>query len=338
MAITAKELAKLLNLSEAAISMALNNKPGVSTKTRKKVMEAAKQQGYDFSRINEDNATTTPTNGTVYFINYRKHGAVVSDTPFFSQLSEGIDWGCKKARYYLNVYYLYEGDDIDSHLSQILSQGCKGIILLGTEMKEEDFRPFSKLNIPLVLLDNYFETITKDCVLINNVQGSYQATAYLISKCKAQPGYLHSAYPINNFNERADGFYKAVRANGMSTSKSIVHLLSPSVEGAYADMLALIDQKEETARCYFADNDLIAAGAMKAFRERGFRIPEDIAVIGFDNMPVCTYVEPPLTSINVPKQYMGEMAVQRLVSILGSKEYTPVKIEILTNLVKRKSV
>jgi LacI family transcriptional regulator len=177
-----------------------------------------------------------------------------------------------------------------------------------------------------------------DSVLINNVQGSYQATNYLISKCKAQPGYLHSSYLINNFSERADGFYKAVRANGMPTSKSIVHLLSPSVEGAYADMLALLDQGEETARCYFADNDLIAAGAIRAFRERGYKVPEDMAVIGFDNMPVCTYIEPGLTSINVPKQYMGEMAVQRLVSIIGSKEYTPVKIEILTNLVKRRSV
>ncbi len=338
MAITAKELAKLLNLSEASISMALNKKPGVSTKTRKMVMEAAKQYGYDFTRINEDNAAIPSTNGTIYFIIYRKHGAVVSDTPFFSQLSEGIDLGCKRAKYYLNVYYLYEGDDIDSHLNQIMNQGCKGIVLLGTEMQEEDFRPFSKFSVPLVLLDNYFETITMDSVLINNVQGSYQATNYLIAKCKAQPGYLHSSYIINNFSERADGFYKAVRANGMPTSKSIVHLLSPSVEGAYADMLALLDQGEETARCYFADNDLIAAGAIRAFRERGYKVPEDMAVIGFDNMPVCTYIEPGLTSINVPKQYMGEMAVQRLVSIIGSKEYTPVKIEILTNLVKRKSV
>lgn len=338
MSITAKELAKLLNLSEAAISMALNNKPGVSTKTRKRVMETAKQHGYDFTRINEDNTAVPSTNGTIYFIIYRKHGAVVSDTPFFSQLSEGIDCGCKRAKYYLNVYYLYEGDDIESHLTQILNQGCKGIILLGTEMKEEDFRPFSKLTIPLVLLDNYFETITTDCVLINNVQGSYQAASYLISKCRSQPGYLHSSYLINNFSERADGFYKAVRANGMSTSKSIVHLLSPSVEGAYADMLALLDQGEEIAGCYFADNDLIAAGAIKAFRERGYKIPGDISVIGFDNMPVCTYIEPSLSSINVPKQYMGEMAIQRLVSIIGAKEFTPVKIEILTNLVKRKSV
>jgi LacI family transcriptional regulator len=338
MSITAKNLAKLLNLSEAAISMALNNKPGVSTKTRKRVIEIAKENGYDFTRINEDNTISQILNGTIHFIIYRKHGAIVTDTPFFSQLSEGIERGCKKAKYYLNINYLYEGENIPSQLNEFLRLGCRGIILLGTEMKEEDFRPFSQLSIPLVLLDNYFETTTKDCVLINNSHGSYNATNYLISRCKAQPGYLHSSYMINNFSERAEGFFKAVRDSGLSTSKSIVHLLSPSMEGAYADMIALIDQGDEISRCYFADNDLIAVGAIKAFRERGYSIPDDIAIVGFDNMPICTYIDPSLTTINVPKQYMGEIAIQRLVSIIGSEEFNPIKIVISTNLVKRKSV
>lgn len=338
MAITAKELAKILNLSEAAVSMALNHKPGVSTATRKKVMETARAYGYDFTRINENNAAPQIFNGTVYFIIYRKHGAVVADTPFFSQLSQGIDYGCKKAHYHLNVYYLYEGENIAGQLEEMLRMGCRGIILLGTEMREEDFLPFLTISVPLVLLDAYFEDIKADCVLINNMQGAYQAVNYLISKCKAQPGYLHSSYSINNFNERADGFYKAVRKNGMSTSKSIVHLLSPSMEGAYADMLALLEDGEETARCYFADNDFIAAGAAKALKEKGYRIPNDIAIIGFDNMPLCTYVEPALTTVNVPKRYMGEMAAQRLAVMMESKNTSPVKIEITTDLVKRKSV
>ena len=109
MSITAKELAKQLNLSEAAISMALNNKPGVSTLTRKRVLEAAASAGYDFSRISNTNEAPA-SNGTLYFVIYRKNGAVVpnspvythtehgvlvQDVPFFSQLSEGIDLGCR---------------------------------------------------------------------------------------------------------------------------------------------------------------------------------------------------------------------------------------------------
>lgn len=334
MSITAKELAKLLKLSEAAVSMALNNKPGVSKKTRTRIIEAAGKNGYDFTRINETNTTC----GNIHFVIYKKHGAVVADTPFFAQLTEGIDIGCKRAKYNLNINYIYRGDDTELQLGEILRSGSSGIILLGTEMDKEDFVPFSDIKIPLVLIDTYFESAGRDCILINNVEGAFQATSYIISKKKTQPGYLHSSYPIRNFEERADGFYKAVRMYGMSSSKSVVHKLSPSVEGAYADMLTLLKQGEEPASCYFADNDLIAAGAIKAFREMGYKIPEDVAVIGFDNMPICSYVEPAITTVNVPKQYIGEIAVQRLTDIISSKEFFPVKIEVSTNLAIRKSV
>ena len=149
---------------------------------------------------------------------------------------------------------------------------------------------------------------------------------------------MRSSYSIGNFEERADGFYKSIRQNGMSTSASIVHRVAPSVEGAYSDMRALIAQGEPLASCYFADNDLIAAGAMRAFKEAGYRIPEDIGIIGFDNTAMCEILEPPLTTVHVPKQAMGQLAVERLVSILNAKPSANVKIEITPSLVKRKSL
>ena len=338
MSVTAKELSRMLNLSEAAVSMALNGKPGVSTATRKKVMTLAREQGYDFSRIDGKSSLPQPAQGTVYFIIYRKHGAVVADTPFFSQLAQGIDSGCKKHHYYLNVFYLDESEDPERQLRELIHFDCKGILLLGSEMLENDLLPFLRLKLPLVVLDTYFETIDTDYVLINNAQGAYLAACHLLSHCKEQPGYLRSSYPINNFSERADGFYRAVRRNGMATSNSKVHYLSPSPEGAYADMKAVLAAGERPARCYFADNDLIACGAMKALKERGFRIPQDVAVVGFDNMPVSAYTEPALTTVNVPKEYMGEMAVRRLSQLIESENSIPMKLEVSTTLVKRKSV
>jgi len=337
MTITAKELAKKLNLSEAAISMALNNKPGVSTATHIRVVDAAKKYGYDFTRITEF-MESNATHGTINFIIYKKNGAVVSDTPFFSQLSEGIDNECHNCHYNLSISYLYDHDDIENRLNEIIDYKCSGIILLGTEMIPADFSPFSKLTMPLVVLDTYFDTINCNFVLINNSQGAFQATSHLIKQCKNQPGYLHSSYAIGNFNERANGFYHAIRANGMSTSKSLVHYLTPSMDGAYADMNLLLDNGEEPASCYFADNDLIAAGAMKAFREHGYNIPNDISIIGFDDLPICNYIEPMLTTIQVPKQYMGQMAVNRLIELIHTRHSCAVKIEIATKLINRKSV
>jgi len=181
MSITSKELAKILNLSPAAISMALNNKPGVSTATRKLVMETADKYGYDFSKLAEKHNLK----GTIYFVIYKKHGAVVSDTPFFSELSEGIALGCKKADYKLKISYVYEDEDIvEKQLEEIQYSDCIGMIVLGTEMKPEDLKPFQKLPIPFVLIDSYFETVSCDCVLINNVQGAYLAASHLIRKTK----------------------------------------------------------------------------------------------------------------------------------------------------------
>jgi len=334
MSITAKELAKKLNLSEAAVSMALRNKQGVSTETRKRVMEAADKYGYDFTKTKRDQKQT----GLISFIMYKRQGAVVGETPFFSELSEGIVTACSEFEYKLHISYIHKDDDVEEMINDINYSESGGVILLGTEMQPEDLLPFANMRKPLVLLDVYSDFIGYDCVLINNVQGAFIATNYLIARTKKQPGYLRSSYNISNFNERADGFYKSIRLHGMSVSKSIVHKITPSVEGAFADMMELLEQGEELAPCYFADNDYIAIGAINALQKKGIRIPEDIAIIGFDNIPMASYLEPSLTTINVPKKYMGETAVKRLVEIMNSRVHLPVKIEVSTTLKKRRSV
>lgn len=103
-------------------------------------------------------------------------------------------------------------------------------------------------------------------------------------------------------------------------------------------MLELLKNGEKPARAYFADNDLIAAGAIKALKEQGYHIPDDVALIGFDDMPLCTYIEPALTTVHVPKQYMGQLAVDRLLQIIKGSDHHPVKIEIGTRIIQRRSV
>ena len=334
MGVTAKELAKKLNLSPAAVSLALNKQPGVSRQTRDLVINTAKEMGYDFSRIAEKQSAT----GHIYFTIYKRHGAVVSDTPFFSEMSEGIASGCRKAGYKLKISYLYKDNEtMDRQLEDMISSDCIGMILLGTEMNRDDFKPFRHLPIPIVLLDTYFIQAPCSCVLINNIQGAYTACDYLIKKSRRPPGYLQSSYPIGNFAERAEGFYRAVKDNGLSSKKCIVHALTPSIDGAYADMMDILAQKEELASHYFADNDLIAIGAMRALKSKGYRIPKDISVIGFDDIPAGNIIEPPLTTIHVPKHHLGEMAARQLIFSLRNPDSGPVKTELNTYLVKRQS-
>ncbi len=333
MSITAKELAQKLNVSAAAVSMALNGKPGVSTETRKKIIEAAHNHSYDFTKIKESNSNV----GTINFIIYRKHGTVVNDSPFFKFLFDCVADYCKDIDCKLSINHLFDNGDVLEQLKLTLTNDCIGIILLGTEMQKEDFFPFSYVNYPIVLLDTYFNSTKMDCILMNNLESVYHATNLLIKKYQTQPGYIHSSYSIYNFEERADGYYKAIHSAGMSINNSIIHNVAPSVEGAYADIKTSMKNGVSLARCYFADNDLIAIGAMKAFKEAGYRIPEDIAIIGFDNLPICTYFEPSLSTINVPIKYMAQMAVDRLLYVCKTKKYNPVKIEVATNLISRAS-
>lgn len=334
MSISAKDIARELGLSAATVSMVLNDKGGISEKTRVLVLETARKRGYDFSKKNDFESSK----GVIQFIIYKEHGTIVTDTPFFSQIAEGVDIGCKRAGYELQVTYFYGKQSRSDQVQAICEKKCQGILLLGTEMKPESFQPFSGLKVPLVVLDTYFEELNCDSVLINNMQGAYLATNYLLDHGLKTVGYLHSSYPIGNFAERADGYYKALRHRKVPTDHPYIHRLAPSMEGAYADMLEILRQDPSVADAYFADNDLIAAGAMRAFKECGFRIPDDVSIVGFDDMPICEFLEPKLTTMAVPKKKLAEAAVERLVGKIKNPKSIVTKTEVSVSLHERMSV
>lgn len=334
MGISAKELAKILGVSEASVSVALNGKPGVSTRTRARIVEAAKKYGYDFERLQAAHGTGK----IIYYVRYIRHSVGDERNPFISQISQKIQAECLRYQYKLTMLYLYDDGTLLQQLEQIRYSGCDGMILFATEITENTLKYFETMDFPVLLLDNYFKSTSLDCIQINNVQGAYTATNYLISKTKKQPGYLHCSFPVNNFAERREGFYAAVKEHGFSAANTVEHLLSASIEGAMADMSALIAQRVPLASCYFADNDALAIGAMKAFQKAGFRIPKDISLIGFDNFSISAYVEPPLTTMDVSEDNLAELAVKRLSDLMNSGQKAHLRIELAPVLIERSSV
>ncbi|MCR4674402.1 MAG: LacI family DNA-binding transcriptional regulator [Lachnospiraceae bacterium] len=333
MSITAKELAKLLNLTPAAVSLALNDKPGVSDATRQKVKDAAVSHGYDFSRIK----MKSERNGFVYVIIYKKDGAIVDETPFFSELIQGVSKGCKQIGHKEKIIYLYEEDVTSENLYNLFHKDCFGIILLGTEITASPLQKFLDLKIPLVLLDNYIEELPCDCVLINNMQGSYIATKHLIKTTKKHPGYLKSSYAINNFNGRELGFKKALIQSGYSVSATNIVPLTPSIDGAFLDFDTYLNNGGNVLPCYFADNDLIAVGVIKALQKHGYHVPEDVKIVGFDNLSISQIFSPTLTTIHVPKIDMGFEAVMRLHGRTQTPGISFTKTELCTELIGRDS-
>jgi len=332
--IKSKDLAQMLGVSPSTVSMVLNNKPGISEATRKLVLDKIAELNSQTSEM----PGVVPSNGFIYFIIYKKHGKVVGDTPFFSQLIEGIESTVKANGSSLQIAYYNQGSDLSLSLPLLYSKECKGVILLATEMSLTDVQNFAHLGKPIVLLDSYFDELPLDTIVINNSQAARCAARFLIENGHKKIGYLHSAFHINNFSERKDGFYRELRRKNIEVRTDLEYKLTPTAEGAYADMKELLENHSEMPTAFFADNDIIALSAIRALKEFGYRIPDDISVIGIDDMPMCELMDPPLTTMQVPKHEMGIMAVKRLSDVIHDRGREIVTLQLRTSLIRRNSV
>lgn len=328
-----QDIARLAGVSPGTVSNALNNRKGVGKETREKVLKIAEELGYDRGISREESKT-------IRFIIFKKHGYIVSDTPFFSALIEGIERECRAEGFEILFSHILHNEHSNEDVNEIVKQEqVAGVLLLATEMDETDLEPFSKLSIPVVLLDSYFRNADFDHVLMNNTRGAYQAVQYLIQKGHRDIGCLGSSKDINNFKYRYEGFKEALTEANLSIDKKYELLLEPTLEGAYRDMKEILNSgavKLPTA--YFAFNDIIAFGAIRAMKEMGIQIPEQVSVVGFDDMPFCEISSPRLTTIRVYKQYIGKIAVRRLIQKISEQDEQKVKIEIDTGLIERESV
>ncbi len=333
MGIKVKDLAEMLGVSPATVSLALNNKAGISQATRQRIFDKLSELGYS-DRIPAP-AGANPLN--IRLVIYKKHGIVVSDTHFFSQVIEGINTATRRYGYNLLVTYLSGQDSREEQRRLACLAPCNGVILLATEMAAEDLSPFLNLDIPIVLLDSYFEAASADCVVINNIQGAAAAVRHLMKLGHRKIGYLHSSIYINNFGERREGVEKALRDAGQELSEKMIYPVEPSIEGARSALARMLAESREQPTAFFADNDLIAFGAAQAVKDAGLRIPEDISLIGFDDMPVAELMEPHLSTIYVPKQRLGMLAVERLVERMNGGTEESVKIAVGTRLIPRRS-
>jgi len=334
MSIKVKDLAAMLDVSPSTVSLVLNNRPGISESTRKRVFDKLEELGYGHMIPQ----TISESQRNIRLVVFKKHGGVLADTDFFSKVIEGIDSASRKSGCNLLINYVTGTDNRDDLARMLGGSSCDGIILLATEMDAEDVFPFRTLNVPLVLLDSYFESLPLDAVVINNIQGVCEAVYHLIAKGHRNIGYLHSRIHINNFKERHVGVMKALMAANLQLPEENIYLLEPSIEGAAASMRELLKEKRPLPTAFFADNDLVAIGAARALKEAGYKIPDEISIVGFDDMPVANVMDPPLTTINVPKERLGSLAVERLLSQIEQPTEEFVKVEVGTKLVKRQSV
>ena len=331
MKVNIRKISEMTGFSPATVSNALNHKRGVNVETAAKIIQVAKELGYsEESKI-----------AKVKFVMFKKFGNVVEDTPFFPFMIAGVEEECRNCGLEMVLINLDRRQpNFEDVFTSVCNDRSAAIILLGTELEDEDIGLIRALPFPYVVIDYWKEDMFFDAVLINNADSARMATEYLLGKGHRRIGYLAGSFRIKPFRSRFYGYKSALEKAGLEVREDYIAKLSPVMEQAYLDMKEYLGgmEREELPTAFFADNDMIALGAMKALWECGFRIPEDVSIVGFDDLTFSAISNPPLTTLRVPKQDMGRVAVRRLRDMIRDGNSLHLKTQVCTDFVERESV
>lgn len=324
-----KTISRLTGFSPATVSNALNNKRGVNRDTAERIFKAAREIGYfDGQRVER-----------VRLVIYQADGSVVNDSPFFSRLMAGVEAECRRLGLETSTCYLQkDGPEYSAQLTGLLEDSTAALLVLATEMDAGQAARFQEAAAPVVILDNWYEELPFDAVLIDNTDGAYQAVSYLIHQGHTRIGHLRGRLEIKNFYYRRQGYLRAMGEHGLPVEPGFSLSLSTGMESACADMAALLGQGLALPTAFFADNDMIALGAMRALEQAGYQVPGDISLVGFDDLPFCAISSPPLTTVRVYNYEMGQAAVRRLMELMEEGGGYRAKIQVTSSFVPRESV
>lgn len=329
MKVSIKQISEQTGFSPATISNALNHKKGVNRETSAEVFRVAKELGYlDEEKISK-----------IKFVMYKKNGSILEETPFFSLLIDGFEKECGLNGFEMVICNLdSRAHDYEDQIKWLINDTSAAVVLLGTELMDEEVELFKGAKCPFLLFDYWNSNMEFDGVLINNADSARMAILYLISKGHTEIGYLRGNYRIKAFRSRHVGYVTAMNKHGHKVNPEYTITLGTSMNDAYRDMVAYLQKKPKLPTAFFADNDMIALGAMKAMQEAGIRIPQEVSVVGFDDIPFSEITSPRLTTIRVPKHEMGQAAARRIIELIRKPTSAKLKIQICTSFVERDSV
>lgn len=329
MKINVRKISELTGFSPATVSNALNYKKGVNKETADKIRAVAAELGYNSkAKIRK-----------VRFVIFRRNGLIIDGSTFHPAVIEGVERQAKAFGFETLFNYIdVNQEDYNDSVKEIVEDKESAIVLLGTEMTEEDFIPYLPARERIVLLDGWSDEYFFDSVLISNSDSAYKAVRYLIDKGHTNIGYLRGDFRIQAFTYREEGFKKALERHNLVCRTENMVTVGTKIETAYEGMKKYLESSPEVPTAFFADNDVIAIGCMRALKEFGYSVPKDVSIIGFDNITYTTVSDPPLTTVHVYKQEMGEAAVRALLEKMEGKKTVSTKIQVCTDFIERDSV
>jgi len=191
----------------------------------------------------------------------------------------------------------------------------------------------------VVFIDTYVDFLPFDFVDMNNEDSVFTVVSDFAARGHRAIGMVKGAIETRNFKLREEGFAASLQRLGLPFDRRFVFAVDSTFHGAHEDMRRILRSGPKLPTALFCANDIIACGCIKALKEEGIRVPEDISIIGFDDLPLSAVVDPPLTTIQVSKAQIGRMAIQLLVTrVRGPAGSPPVKVLIGGSLIERQSV
>ncbi len=327
---TLSDVAKIAGVTMMTVSRAINDRPGVSAKARQRIKEIAKEIDYQPNQIARGLATNQTS--TV--------GLVVPDNtnPFFAQIARGVEDQAFESGY--NIFLINTAEDIDREqkaLDSLWGRGVDGLILCSSRLPGSRLKKEIEHFSATVLLNRELKAPLRATISVNlNDRLSGQlAVAHLINQKRQKLAYINGPASSNSGQKRLEGFRMGLESANFPFDDQLVERSAPDTQSGYKAAKNLLTTHPDIDAIY-AFNDLVAVGALTYCLEHEIRVPQDIAIIGNDDIPLAEMIRPQLTTVHFNENYIGRLVMRTLLELI-SGEASPTTIQIEPELYVRES-
>ena len=327
--ITLKMVAEKAGVSVNTASRAINNKPDINENTKKRILKVAQELGY----IRNAAAVALRTKKT------KAIGVVIADNrnPFYAEVLNGMEEASRKKDYHIilaNTQRDYKKEE--EAIKLLLAKRVDGLLIAPVQDRDDDIKKLIEANIPFVVVGRDFENIEVDAVYNDEVKGGFLAAEYLIKKGHKKIVLINGFLYKSPAKGRLEGYKKALKKYRISLDESLISVGDINIEDGYERTKQMLGKKLNFT-AIFAYNDMVAFGSMQAIKEKGLRIPEDIELVGYDDIPFSSLISPSLTTIRIKKQELGIESVKLLFSRINGTRKKIKKIMLNVDLVERET-
>jgi DNA-binding LacI/PurR family transcriptional regulator len=322
MPITIKDIAKQAGVSHSTVSRALRNNPMISDQTTERIRQIAREMGYFPSAA----ARSLKTNRSQVL------GVVLSsiDDPFFSEILQGIEDGIQGSGYSLFIASAYHNPIREKEIVQtMVEHRTDGVIICSTSFSEKQGGHFLEYGVPIVVINNQAAEDFRYSIYHDDADGARQLTHHLIELGHQRIAYLGNILSGRTNEDRLMGFRRAMSAANLEIPPGyILEACGGNPEDtkpALNQLLSVVD-RPTALLCY---NDMLAIGILRGLQEHQLQVPQDISVTGFDNIKLSAYTNPPITTFDQPKHFIGEEAARLLMGLLESSSPDKQNVKIL---------